>query len=263
MQRIRASSIGAIHDCPSRWEAEHIYGKKLPYTGKSVLGTAVHKGAQLYDTAILDGSPISIGDAEEAVVKAIWRPNKEVDWGEDSPQKAEEVALALHVRYCQEVAPKMQYTAVEATADDLIIEDLGLRLTGTIDRLYKDDSGRLGIADIKTGKVAVRANGTVATAGHAYQLGAYELLAQNTTGQAIEAPAKIIGMNTAKTAKSQRIGIGEITGARDVLLGTEEEPGILFYAAEIIHSGLFFGNPKSMLCHASYCPNFGPCRFRK
>jgi len=263
MQRIRASSLAEIHDCPARWASKYIEGKTLPSSGKAALGTAVHASTAAYDQSVIDGSGLSIDDAAAAVVESIWRPNEDIDWGEDSPQEAEKVALSLHIRYCEEISPKMRYTAVEATADDLIIEDIGLCLTGTVDRIYKDAVGQLGIADIKTGKAAVGADGTVATAGHACQLGAYELLAQHTTGQPIDAPAKIIAMNTAKTAKYQRIGIGEITGASDVLLGTEEEPGILFYAAEIIHSGLFYGNPKSMLCHASYCPNFGSCRFRK
>jgi len=263
MQRIRASSLSELHDCPARWASKYIDGRTLPSSGKAALGTAVHASTAAYDQSVIDGSGLSIDDAAAAAVEAIWNPQYDVQWGEDSPQKAEEVALSLHIRYCQEVAPLITYAAVEAKTDDLLIQDIGLCLTGTVDRIYKDEAGKLGIADIKTGKVAVGADGTIATAGHAYQLGVYELLAQHTTGQPIEAPAKIIGMNTAKTAQGQRVGFGEITGAREVLLGTEEEPGILFYAAEIIHSGLFFGNPKSMLCHASYCPNFGPCRFRK
>lgn len=267
MQRIRASSLAELHDCPARWASKYIDGRTLPSSGKAALGTAVHASTAAYDQSVIDGSGLSIDDAAAAAVDAIWHPKYDVDWGEDSPKKIEEVALSLHIRYCKEVAPNIQYAVVEETADDLIIEDLGLRLTGTIDRIYKDEVGQLGIADIKTGKVAVGEDGTVATAEHTYQLGAYELLAQHTTGRPIEAPAKIIGMSTTnakpKTEKPKRIGIGEITGAREVLLGTEEEPGILFYAAKIIHSGLFYGNPKSMMCHKKYCPNFGSCRFRK
>ena len=79
----------------------------------------------------------------------------------------------------------------------------------------------------------------------------------------ITAPAKIIGLNTAKTEKSQRVGIGTITGARAVLLGDDDQQGVLEIAARMIKSGVFFGNPKSMMCDRRYCPLWGQCRFRR
>ena len=94
-------------------------------------------------------------------------------------------------------------------------------------------------------------------------MGVYELLAQHSRGVPITGPAQIIGMNTAKTPSSQRIGTGEIVGARDVLLGDGKTPGILEHASRIIHSGSFFGNPNSMMCHAAYCPIYSTCKFRK
>ena len=50
---------------------------------------------------------------------------------------------------------------------------------------------------------------------------------------------------------SESVGIGEIPNARQALIGTEEDPGMLQHAADLIHSGRFYGNPKSMLCSAS------------
>ncbi len=121
----------------------------------------------------------------------------------------------------------------------------------------------MGIVDLKTGKAAVGADGLVKTAGHAFQMGVYELLAQQASGISITAPAQIIGLNTAKTAASQRIGMGNISGAREVLLGDGESPGILEHASKIIHSGSFWGNPKSMMCHERYCAAYPSCKFRK
>ena len=94
-------------------------------------------------------------------------------------------------------------------------------------------------------------------------MGVYELLAEQASGVPITGPAQIVGMNTAKTAASQRVGTGEIHGAREVLLGDEEVPGILEHASRIIHSGSFWGNPKSMMCHEKYCAAFATCKFRK
>lgn len=259
---VRASSIGELLDCPARWEAKHLLGRRLPRSGAAQLGTAIHASTAAFDSSKLAGNPITIDEAAGAAVDALHRPDDEVDWDDDSPQAAEKIALALHGRYCNEIAPTREYAAVEVRCDRLEVSDLGIALTGTTDRVRKVDDG-YGIGDIKTGRTAVRADGHVETKGHAYQLGVYELLAQNAAGLPITQPAEIIGLNTAKTAIAQRVGAGEIEGARDVLLGDEQTPGILQTVARVVHDGLFFGNPRSQLCGARYCPIFNDCRYRR
>ena len=259
---IRASSLGALFDCPARWAATHIDGLRMPSTGKATLGRAVHASTAVYDQSKIDGAGITIDEAAAAAVDAITHPDEDVDWGEDSPTEAERIAVSLHTKYCQVIAPGQQYTAVEVICERLDISDLGIALSGSTDRIRKVDGGQ-AISDLKTGKTVVGSDGSVKTSGHAFQLGVYELLAQHSAGVQITGPAQIVGMNTAKTPASQRIGTGEIVGARDVLLGDGESPGVLEHASRIIHSGSFFGNPKSMMCHQAYCPIHSTCKFRK
>ena len=259
---IRASSLGGLFDCPARWEATNILGKRIPSTDKAILGTAVHASTALFDQSVLDGAGLSVDEAAAAAVDAIYNPTDEVIWEDNSLAEAERIALSLHTKYCHTVAPTQKYTGVELRCEKLVIDDLGIALTGTTDRIRETADG-LGIVDLKTGKAAVGSDGAVKTAGHAFQMGVYELLAEHASGIQIGAPAQIIGMNTAKTPASQRVGTGEISGARDVLLGTEEAPGILQHASQIIHSGNFYGNPKSTMCHAKYCAAYGSCKFRK
>lgn len=259
---IRASSLGRLFDCPAAWAATHIDGKRVPSNGKAMLGKAVHASTAVFDQSAIDGKGITIDEAAAAAVDTIHRPDEDVQWEDDSPQDAEKIAIALHVKYCQQIAPKQQYRAVEIQCEKLEITDLGIALTGTTDRVRETADG-LAICDLKTGKAAVGSDGTVKTAGHAYQMGVYELLAEHASGVPITGAAQIIGMNTAKTPASQRIGTGEISGARSVLLGDGESPGILEHAARIIHSGNFWGNPKSMMCHERYCAAFPTCKFRK
>ena len=151
---------------------------------------------------------------------------------------------------------------MEVQCSRLEITDLGIALTGTTDRIRKTKDGS-GISDLKTGKAAVGSDGTVKTSGHAYQLGVYELLAEQASGIPITGSAQIIGMNTAKTATAQRVGFGEVSGARDALLGNGEKAGVLEMASRLIHSGALYGNPKSMMCHPKYCPIYSTCTFRK
>lgn len=260
---IRASSLGELFDCPARWEAKHLLGMRVPMSGPAVLGKAVHASTAVFDQSTIDRAGITADEAAAAAVDAIHRPDDDVRWDDDlKPQTAEGIALALHKRYCADVAPTQTYRAVEVQCDRLAISDLGIALQGTVDRVHYTTEGA-GITDLKTGKAAVSVDGTVATKGHAYQLGVYELLAQAASGVQITAPAQIIGMNTAKTERGQRIAVAPVHDARAVLLGDEQLPGILHTAAHIVRSGMFFGNPKSMTCHPNYCPRYATCPFRK
>jgi hypothetical protein len=264
MITIRASSLPELFDCPARWEAKHVKKMWLPRSGAAQLGTAVHAGTALYDRSRLDGNPVTADEAAGAVADAINRPEEDVDWGEDSQGEAERIGIALHGMYCRQIAPKQKYAAVEASCERLEITDLGIALTGTTDRVTVSDDG-YGIADIKTGKTAVAADGTVKTAGHAAQVAVYELLASHAIGREIEAPAQIIGLQVAKTDKGRRAGIGTIHSAREMLVGDEDTgcPGLLEIAAKMLHAGDFYGNPRSQLCSEKFCPAHQVCRWRR
>jgi RecB family exonuclease len=259
---IRASSLAELFDCPARWAAKHIDGMRGPRSAAAQLGTAVHAGTAVFDASRLPGgSPVSADDAAGALVDAIYRPDEDVEWDETAPAEAERIALALHARYCSTIAPIQVYRGVEVHCEKLELPDLGIALTGTTDRVRETPAG-IGIADLKTGGRAVGADGQVVTQGHAVQLGVYELLAENAMGISITAPAQIVGLNTGKTAAAQRVGTGEVFDARAVLVGTDEQPGLLEHASRIIHSGSFYGNSKSVLCSAKYCPAHPACRFK-
>lgn len=260
---VRASALSDFLDCAARAEARHLLGKRMPSTGRAVLGTAIHRSTAAYDASMISDCGLTIDETAGAAVDAIYRPDYDVEWGDDeSPSDAEQIARALHWKYCAEVAPTQDYVAVEVTCDKLDITDIRLTLTGTTDRVRKTDSG-YGISDIKTGKTAVGADGIVSTKGHTFQVGVYELLAEHGSGLPITDRARVVGMQTGKTAKAQRVATGDIDGARDVLIGEPDAPGILEVVAKMIHAGIFPGNPRSMMCHERYCPIYRTCKFRK
>ena len=261
--KIRASSLSDLFDCPARWESIHIHKKNAKRSPRAQLGTAVHASTAVFDKSTLDGAGITPDEAAGSAVDAIQQPEEDVDWSDEKPSDIEPIALALHHRYCNDVAPFQRYVAVEVQCDALEISDLGIVLTGTTDRIYQSDDGGYGVGDIKTGKNAVKKNGTVATKGHAYQIGTYELLAQYASKINLTEPGKIFGLNSGKTAVAQRTGIAQVVGARDILLGDGDTPGVLQRASKIIHSGDFWGNPRSMLCEKKYCPIYNTCSFRK
>lgn len=260
--KIRASSLSDLLDCAARWEAKHIKKLRLPTSGRAQLGTAVHAGTAAFDSSVLAKNPITADDAGGEVVDAIWKPKEDVVWDDTLGQReAETVALDLHRKYCENIAPVQEYVAVEQTCDALEIQDLGITLTGTTDRVRKTDEG-FGIVDLKTGGSAVAADGTVKTAGHAAQIAVYELLAGFSFGSPITAPAQIVGLQVAKTEKARRVGVGEIVNARDALVGDEFNQGILEIIAKMLKAGIFPPNPRSQLCSEKYCPAFQGCRYR-
>lgn len=261
MNTIRASSLSELFDCPARWEAKHLNGMRLPLNPGALLGKAVHASTAFFDISNMTGEQVTINDAAGVAVDCIYTPEDDVEWGEERPQEVENIALALHGMYCRQIAPKQEYVAVEALCERLEITDIDLALTGTTDRVTRTPQG-YGIADIKTGKNAVGADGCVKTQGHAAQMAVYELLAEHSTGINIDAPSQIIGLQVAKTDKGRRAGIGVITGGRALLLGDEENPGLLEHAAAILKRGLFPGNSRSMMCDKKYCPAYGQCKWR-
>ena len=259
MINIRASSLGELFDCPARWAAKNLDNLRMPGNGKAHLGTSLHASTAAFDQAILDGNPISIGDAAEVFVDTLRNPQEEIDWAEDSPADAEKVGLILHSRYCSDIAPLQTYAAVEIQCEKIEILDLGISLSGTADRIRVVD-GEMGIADLKSGGRAVGTDGRAVTSGHGAQLAVYELLTELSFGQPMTLPAQIIGLQTAKT--TARVGLGEIPNVRAALIGTEDDPGLLQHAAGIIKSGSFYGNPKSTLCSAKFCPKYSTCKFK-
>ena len=151
---IRASSLSTLFDCPKRWAAFAIFGKTMATSSKGVLGQAIHTSTGIYDQSILAGDGITIDEAAGAAVDFIKCESKKTIWDDESPQEAEKIAISLHKKYCTLIAPKQSYKAVEVTCNDLVIKDLGLRLTGTTDRIRESDNG-YGIVDLKSGKQAV------------------------------------------------------------------------------------------------------------
>ncbi|ALZ09044.1 hypothetical protein HV99_19640 [Pseudomonas aeruginosa] len=262
---VRASSWGALFDCAFKWEGVHLLKMRSASSPRALLGTAIHASTAAFDAARVNGEPISAYDASELLVHTLQQPDFEVDWrGSDiSPREAESTGLTLHTKYCNDISPHYDFVAVELTTKPMEIDCGGgiiVRLTGQLDRArIKRDSHGVGIADVKTGGAAV-SQGVAKTKGHKAQIGTYELLYEHTTGDAITAPAEIIGL---KTKGKPEAAVGEIVGACQMMAGSESHRGLIDYAADMFRSGLFPPNPQSPLCSPKYCPRWRTCPYHE
>jgi hypothetical protein len=258
---LRASSVPVFLDCPARWEAIHLHGMRTSSTVQSKFGTSLHSGVAAFDRRRMIETDGIAEEANAAFVDELAKPEDGVKWETGEYEKAQKIGLELLKKYFSDIAPLRKFVAVETRCPDyeLDIEGVVLRLTGTLDRIRQDVEGRMGISDFKSGETAVRADGTVVVSPHRSQLGMYEILGSKVTGFHMSLPSEIIGLQTNGKA---RVGIGEMHNAAESLIGTEEAPGTLVFIARMLKNGIFFGNPKSLMCSNKFCPVHKTCKFR-
>ena len=261
---IRASSLSGLFDCPAQWQAKNIDKIAMPRSPRSLIGNAVHEGAAAYDASRVHATGLTINEAAGVAVDYILDKSSEVDWIDLSPKDVEAKTLQIHQRYCAEISPKFDFVIVEAACNSVNIEIDGINicLTGTPDRVYQDFAGDYGGLDLKTGFAAVSKDGEVETIKHIAQAGVYEIMLEQEYNIELREAFVIAGMSTA--GQEPQIGLGMIPSAKAQLLGNPENDtkGLLHYAANILKSGMFYGNPRSMTCTKQYCPIFNSCKFR-
>lgn len=248
---IRASSISAFFSCPKRWAAIHLDKlPPMPSTPPAVIGSAVHEGTAVYDSAILSGENIAPDDAAGVVVDYLQHPKDDVNWSSMTYKEAERRALGVYTRYVTDEAPNLKFYAVELPLDALNIDfpeqDITISLTGTLDRIFIDSEKR-SVLDIKSGERVM----SQSVSKHMAQLGAYQILAQNKLGIAMDAAPKLCRLQTSAEYKTDVVSVpGSIT----TLLGTDDEKGLLQHAAEMLSSGDLVGDASSWLCSEKFCP---------
>lgn len=272
----RASSLPTFADCAARWYAQQVERISSPPGPRTILGSATHYSTALHDQAIIDGNPLRPDESAGAALDYLREHRDEVNWrgldDDDTPLRENEVqriSVALHTRYCTEIAPTRRYSAVEPVLGSVEIDcgnGVVVRLTGQADRIREelvDGEPTEIVSDEKTGARAVNARGEVDVKGHVFQVASYKVLRRTATGKAMNRKTEIIGLATGKTPESQRVGVGYCLDAEETLIGTPDQPGLLQAIAQAARSGLFIGNPKSSLCSARYCPIFNNCFWRK
>lgn len=261
--RVRASSWAGLFDCAHRWEWTNILGHRSTGSPRALLGTAIHAATAAFDVGRMTGSGVSIFDAAGLLVDTLRNNEEGVSWrGSDiTVDQAEKIGLKLHQMYCKDWSPKFDFAAIEVEVKPLhvkISDKLTIQLTGTLDRarFYHGRQGQ-GILDVKSGGAAV-SNGVAKTRMHGAQVGTYELLYEHTTGNAITEDAEILGL---KTRGTPEIATGTIVGAKQMMIGTENSPGLIQMGGQMIETGLFPPNPQSQLCSPKYCPRWKTCNY--
>lgn len=261
---VRASSWGSLFDCSHRWEGVHLLGMRKASGLRAQLGTGIHAGTAAFDQALIDNEPISPNDAAGVFIDTLHNPEQEVDYKSDklTLKEAEVIGLTLLTKYCTQIAPHMNYVAVEMQLQPLIIDcgnGIKVQLTGTMDRsrVAVSTVGHI-VNDVKSGSRII-VQGLVNMRPHIAQTGTYELMYRSTTGNET-AGSQITGLQTTAAAA---VAVSPVFDAKKVMLGTEDSPGLIEHAGVMFKSGLFPPNPQSMLCSEKYCARWSLCNFHE
>lgn len=272
----RASSLAEFLDCPARWQAKHLLGKKLPSGAPAIIGNGFHAGSAHYDSAILEGQKPSsdlIGDAMEAAAETVRNPRDDVHWDDMRPAEAIDIAVKNVQMYCTDIASRFTFVEVERKLDNLdVIASNGvfIRFTGTMDRKRSEvvpiepglDLIRTGIVDFKTGKRIVTSDGKVNIQTAGAQLAQYELLDMMSAGTTAERNLLPAGVVAIPTAGKHGPKFATIDNPHKLLITEGGKKGVIDMVADIYKHDLFYGNPRSMLCNKKYCPIYDTCRWR-
>lgn len=262
---IRASALSTLWDCPARFKAEHLEGKRLPSGAAATIGTAIHAGAAVFDTQRLEGKVASAEDATEAAAESIKNVRGDVQWDDCRPAEAIDTAVKLTNLYCQDISPQFTYRKVEMKLNNLDVvaaNGVVIRFTGHVDR-ERAEGDKIGISDLKSGKNIIASDGRVKVSSSAGQLAVYEmltLLSDHTTQEQHLLPAQIIALPTAGKHQPKVATLAK--QPYSLLIGDDQNKGLVDIAATLYKNDIFFGNPRSMCCHPSYCANYVGCRWR-
>ncbi len=276
---IRASSFSTLLDCPERWCAQHpqLGNMRMPSGAPSIMGSGVHAGTAVYDNQRMIRVPPSVEQAIQVATDFVRNPEEDVIWDDFRQNEAIDIVARLTQNYCINFASRWHFDAVELPMDhwDVVAANgLVIRFTGHIDRRRVEwdevpgNDGKLfrrerkGICDLKTGKRVMRADGTVNTQVSGAQMAQYELLellSTKTLGKEEMLPAMIFAFPTSGKLKP---AAATIDRPHRLFIGDAHNKGAIDIAADIIKSGNYWGNARSILCSPKYCPKHGKCRWQ-
>ena len=170
---LSGSGLDSILDCPLRWFLDHEVHAETPRGTATSFGSVVHAIA---DFVAKGAVPASLDDMD-AEVDRVWSELRfEARWQSEAERREARAALARFLGYHQRGDRELVGTEAHVQAEIVVPTPDGgqesVGLSGYVDRVERDDEGRLVAIDLKNMKRPVPAK-EVPEHG---QLGVYQLL---------------------------------------------------------------------------------------
>tara|TARA_B110000211_G_C14075485_1_gene551834 strand:+ start:408 stop:1205 length:798 start_codon:yes stop_codon:yes gene_type:complete len=253
---IRPSSLSEIGQCSYRWYKTHIEGEQMPPSSRANIGTAIHRGAEVFWTdAIKSGKKDNnLRAIQDAAIQQYQESEKEGNvFYKDRENKntAEKEVVNGTKAFLTDIVPKTDIPlAVEKRLSYEVDHPLVARVSGTVDYITSDT-----IADLKT------SGRKISPQDHVLQQSIYNFLAVKN------------GIKVDKL-QIQSIILSKTTPPRGEIMSlTPNIPQALYItnhlldSLKVAHEGkvdpklLFRGNPKYFLCSDAYCSQHSTCPF--
>ncbi|WP_233517559.1 ATP-dependent helicase [Geodermatophilus marinus] len=142
--RVRPSAVETYQRCPLRWVLGAVGAEASPDTTRTV-GSAVHAVAQRVAEGL---PPAEAGDALAAELDLL---DLGPGWADQRQRTAAQEMLDRFLRW--HAANRRELVAAEADVDVVVGR---ARIRGQVDRLERDEQGRLLVVDLKTGRTAAK-----------------------------------------------------------------------------------------------------------
>lgn len=249
---LRPSSFLAYQQCRRKWALTHLEGRRQAQPARAVIGTAVHKAAELcWKHAIATGKKdLNISLAKDAAVQEfdnLCKKDALTYAGADTPNTARNLVASGAAIFIRDIASRVAIpTHVEKryvipVRNHPIVAEFG----GTIDYISSDS-----IADLKTSKR------TVSPQNHVLQQSAYKMVAEHHGHKVVrnEIHCVVFKKNPTGVVLPLEPNVEQVVHAVDNILKT----------LRAFHDGgdpdiLFPGNTGYYLCSPTWCGFHAQC----
>lgn len=171
---LSGSGLGALNSCPLRWFLDHEAAAESMKGPATRFGSVVHAVAEGIGSGQVPADPV----VADALLDRVWRELRfDAHWESEVERDQARAALGRFLDYHLAAARELVTTEREYRAEVVVPTPAGpdrVRLRGFVDRVERDEQGRLVAIDLKTTRSAVSA----AELAQFPQLGVYQLLLQ-------------------------------------------------------------------------------------
>jgi RecB family exonuclease len=145
--RLSPSTLQTLADCPLRWLLER-HGGSDGRDVRSAIGSLVH--ALVADPEMREGQMV-------AELERLWEKLPfESAWYADNELARHRLMLSTFAQWREQTRGQLTEVGTEVDVDGVLdCDGAAVRVRGRLDRLERDEAGRLVVVDIKTGKSPV------------------------------------------------------------------------------------------------------------
>ncbi len=178
---ISPSRLRAWQECPLKWKAVYVEGKRSPPTASMIFGTAIHAALETFHRSLWLKTPVTVAELETVFAETLHREANPADFpsvkvGPDLQEQANRLLEIYVERFGDEKVSAVELSLTAPLIDTDTGEDLGATLVGVIDLITESRQ----VVDLKSSARASDVFDLALT--HGTQMDAYHWLLLHGAG---------------------------------------------------------------------------------